>query len=301
MNRTRADAFLLLTALIWGLTFVAQRAAAAHVGPIFFVGARFLASTLFLLPLALWEARKSKVDLSGRDWMCAGAIGACLCAGCWLQQVGLQTTSATNAGFLTAAYMVVVPFAAWAVSGQRPRPLVLAACSIAVYGAWLLGNSRDLAWSRGDLLILGSDLVWAAHITLVGHCRGIAGRPFLLSFVQCAITGVVSLPALFLQPATPDQFLAALPALAFAGIVSSGLAFTLQIVAQRHTPAAEAALIMSLESVFAAAFGALLLDESISLRAAIGAFLIMTGVVLVETAPLLAAAIGARLRRASKR
>ncbi len=120
----------------------------------------------------------------------------------------------------------------------------------------------------------------------------------LLSCLQCAITGLVALPAaLLLQPATGADLLAALPAIAYAGIVSSGIAFTLQIVAQRHTPPAEAALIMCLESVFSALAGAVLLGESLTLRASVGAFLIMMGVVLVETSPLLLAAL---LRRQAR-
>jgi drug/metabolite transporter (DMT)-like permease len=285
MNRTRADVLLLIVALIWGTTFVAQKSANAHVGPILFVALRFLAATVFLLPLAVWEARRSAAPLRRADWIAAGIIGSCLCAGCWFQQIGLETTTATNAGFLTAVYMVVVPFVAWGFSGRPPRPLVLVAGVIAVAGAWLLGGGGSGAtWSRGDIIILAGDLVWAAHITLVGHHQGVAARPVLLSLVQCLITALASLPAaLVWQPASLSALGAALPAIAYAGIVSSGFAFTMQIVAQRHTPAAEAALIMSLESVFAAVAGAMLLHEMLSVPAAIGAGLILTGVVLVES------------------
>jgi len=112
--------------------------------------------------------------------------------------------------------------------------------------------------------------------------------------MQCAVTGIVSLPAaLVWQPVSGAALLGALPSILYAGIVSSGIAFTLQIVAQRHTPPAEAALIMSLESVFSALAGAVVLGEMLSLRAAIGAALIMLGVVLVETCPALLAAAGA--------
>ncbi len=291
MNRARADTLLLLVAFIWGTTFVAQKEANAHIGPILFVAVRFLAAAAFLLPLALWERRRSPTVLGRADWRAAGAISLCLCAGCWCQQFGLQTTTATNAGFLTAVYMVVVPFVAWGFSGQRPRALVLLACAVSLYGAWLLsGSAQQGPWARGDLIILAGDLVWALHITLVGHCRRLAARPMMLSFAQCAITGALSLPvALVWQPAQIEALKAALPAIAYAGIVSSGIAFTLQIVAQRHTPAPEAALIMSLESVFAAVAGAILLHDSLSLPASIGAFLILLGVVLVEVGPLLLA------------
>jgi len=300
MNRARADALLLLVAFLWGTTFVAQKEANEYIGPILFVGVRFAAAALFLLPLALWESqRKAKIPLRRSDWIGGFCIGVCLCAGCWSQQVGLMTTTATNAGFLTAVYMVVVPFVAWIFSRRPPRALVLLAGAVALYGAWLLGSdgSGGVALSRGDLIILGGDLIWAVHITLVGHCTGMAARPILLSCLQCAVTGLVSLPiALVWQPASLAALSGAVPAIAYAGIVSSGFAFTLQVIAQRHTPAAEAALIMSLESVFAAIAGAILLGEMLTVRASIGAALILLGVVLVEVGPALLLSVYARLR-----
>jgi len=297
MTRARADASLLLVALIWGTTFVAQKVANAHVGPIFFVALRFLAAAAFLLPFALWEARRASMPLVRADWNAAAGIGGCLCAGCWIQQTGLQTTSATNAGFLTSAYLVVVPLLAWVISGRRPRLPVLIAGLVAIGGAWLLGGGGGWAqWSRGDLIILAGDVFWALHITLIAHYQGMAARPIWLSLVQCAITGIVSLPvALLWQPATAAAIGAALPAIVFAGIFSSGVAFTLQIVAQRQTPPAEAALIMSLESVFAAAAGALLLNERLGLLESLGAVLIFAGIALVELSPL---RLEARRRRA---
>jgi len=304
MNRARADAVLLFVALLWGTTMVAQKSANAHIGPILFVGIRFGAAALILLPLALWESRRPNlVPLQRADWISAAWIGVCQCLGCWMQQIGLQTTSATNTGFFTAVYIVLVPFVAWILTRKPPRTLVLVAGIVALYGVWLLGSAEGTGQlSRGDWIIMASDLVWAAHITLIGHCVGIARRPILLSFLQCALTGIVSLPiALAWQPATPEALLAALPAIVYAGILSSGLAFTLQIIAQRHTPAAEAALIMSLEAVFAALAGSFVLGEMLSLRAAIGASLILVSVVLVEAGPLMLASAVGRLRPSALR
>lgn len=294
LNRPRADALLLLVALLWGTTFVAQKLGGTNVGPLAFVSVRFLAATLFLIPFALWEARHATTGIRRGDLAGGVAIGACLCAAALLQQTAMTSTSATNAGFLTAVYMVLVPFVAWLVTRRAPRPMVLLACAVALYGAWLLaGSSAGQQWSRGDVLVLISDLIWALHITLIAQFRGIAGRPMLLSTLQCAITGIVALPFAFVwQPVSLNDVVSGLPAILYAGIISSGIAFTFQIVAQRHTPPAEAALIMSLESVFAAVAGAIFLGEMLTLRAAIGAFLIMLGVVMVETGPLLLAAVG---------
>jgi drug/metabolite transporter (DMT)-like permease len=291
MNRIRADALLLFVALLWGTTFVAQKEANAHVGPIFFVAVRFATAAFFLLPAAIWESRRPGAQsLTRGDWWGGLGISACLCSAQCLQQTGLTSTSATNAGFLTAIYMVVVPFVAWIVTRRAPRPFVLLACAVAMVGAWLLEGGTAGGWSTGDAIILGSDFIWAMHIALIAHFQRFAARPILLCCLQCGVTGLVSMPAALLwQPASWDAFVACLPALAYAGVVSSGIAFTLQIVAQRHTPPAEAALIMSLESVFAAIAGAIVLRESLSLIAMLGAVLILAGVVLVETGPLLSA------------
>jgi len=303
MTRARADAVLFLVAFIWGTTFVAQKESLDHVGPVMFVALRFLASAVFLAPLAFWETRRAvrvnKPPLRRADWLGALVIGSCLCAGCWSQQYGLKTTTAGNAGFLTAVYMVLVPFLSWAISGHRPRTLVLGASAIALCGAWLLAGGGSLdAWSLGDIIILAGDIVWALHITLISHFRGIAGRPLLLSFLQCVITGLVSLPiAIAIDPASGAQLQGAIPSLLYAGILSGGIAYTLQIVAQSHTPPGEAALILSLESVFSAVAGAVVLREMMGLQALTGALLILVGVVLVEAGPMLAGALGRRFAR----
>ncbi len=301
LNRPRADALLLLVSILWGTTFVAQKLGGATVGPLAFVAVRFLGATLFLLPFALWEARRSSIALTRADLAGGAAIGVCLCSGSLLQQSALVSTSATNAGFLTAVYTVLVPFVAWGFTRRPPQALVLLACAVALYGAWLLAGTTasGMDLSQGDMLLLISDVIWALHITLTSQCRGIAARPMMLSTMQCGITGLVALPfALLGQPVSMHDVVNSLPAILYAGIVSSGIAFTLQIVAQRHTPPAEAALIMSLESVFSAIAGAIFLGEGLSARAAIGALLIMLGVVLVETSPLIIATAAGLRRRA---
>lgn len=295
MNRLRADLLLLLASVIWGTTFVAQKIANDHIGPIAFVAARFAIATAFLAPAAIWETRRHRRSgnaLPRSDLLRGLGISLCLCTATCAQQIGLVTTTATHAGFLTAAYIAFVPFLAWAVARARPRPPVLLACAIALYGAWLLAGSGTgltaAGWNRGDAIILGSDLVWALHVTLVGHWRGIAARPFLLSWMQCAAAAAATIPVAWIaQPASWDALRPILPEIAYAGILSSGVAFTLQIVSQRHTPAAEAALVMSLESVFAAAAGAVMLGDTLTRAASFGALLILVGAVLVEIGPLL--------------
>jgi drug/metabolite transporter (DMT)-like permease len=291
MTRLRADALLLLCALIWGTAFVAQKSGNASMGPAWFVCARFAVSALLLAPLAWHEARgRGRAAAAGRSALAlALAIGLCVCGGATLQQLAMATTTATNGGFLTAVYVAFVPFVVWLVAGTPPRPAVLAACAVTVAGAWLLaGQGRVVAWAPGDVILLVSDLVWALHITLVARFLGRFNRPFLLCFVQYAVTAAGAAAIGFFSAAPSlDGLRAALPAILYAGIASGGIAYTLQIVAQRHAPAAEAALIMSLESVFAALAGAILLHERLGAVAAAGCVLILLGAVMVELAPAL--------------
>jgi drug/metabolite transporter (DMT)-like permease len=289
MNRLRADLLLLLTAFIWGTAFVAQKYANDSMPPVTFVGVRFLLSALMLLPLAWYEARKQRAPLSRRDWLQAGVIGLCLFSGACLQQIGLVTTSATNAGFLTALYVVMVPFSVWIISRQVPRSLILLACGISIAGAWLLtddGQARH--WTRGDILIVVSDVAWAIAITVVGIFMQRTHRPFFLSLAQYTVTAVLALAAgLIFESPTLAGIRTALGVVLYAGLLSGGVAYTLGVIAQKHTPAAEAALIMCLESVFAALAGAMMLHERLTPTATVGCGLILLGVVIVETGPAL--------------
>jgi len=289
MTRLRADLMLLLTAFIWGTAFVAQKYANDSMPPVTFVGVRFLLSALMLLPLAWYEGRKQSAPLSRSDWLQAGVIGLCLFSGACLQQIGLVTTSATNAGFLTALYVVMVPFTVWIISRQAPRSLILLACGVSIVGAWLLtddGQARH--WMLGDILIVVSDVAWAIAITVIGIFMQRSHRPFFLSLTQYTITAVLALTAglIFESPSLAGMH-SALGAILYAGLLSGGVAYTLGVIAQKHTPPAEAALIMCLESVFAAIAGAVMLHEQLTLTATVGCGLILLGVVMVEIGPAL--------------
>jgi drug/metabolite transporter (DMT)-like permease len=291
MNRLRADLMLFLTAFIWGTAFIAQKDANHSMGPITFVGIRFLLSALALIPLALYERRRAAAaqakPFTRRDWLQALIVGLCLFSGGALQQVGLVTTTATNGGFLTALYVVIVPFMVWGMIGSRPRPLVIAACAVSIAGAWLLtddGSARH--WSMGDLLVVLADFAWALAITVIADFMQRTHRPFFLSLAQYCITAVLGLCiGLIFEDQSLTGINAALPSIFYAGLLSGGVAYTLGIVAQKYTPPSEAALIMCLESVFAALAGAVMLHERLTLTAGFGCALILLGVVMVEVGP----------------
>ena len=284
MTRLRADLVLLTTAVIWGATFAVQKEAAAGMGALLFVGLRFWIGAAVVAPFAWREARQAKRPFERSEWLFASLMGLCLFAGAVLQQLGLETASATDGGFLTALYVILVPFLAWGLSGGAPRPRVLVAGLISVFGAWLLAGAGRVgdAWI-GDGLVLAGDLAWAMMIALAPLVLHREPRPMLVSLMQNLLTGTLGVvAALGFEHSTLAGVESVWAQLLFAGAVSSGLAYTLQVVGQSYAPAAEAALIMSLESVFAALAGFLWLGERLKLVEALGCVLILASVALVE-------------------
>ncbi len=295
MNRFRADVTLVFVAMIWGSAFVAQKIGNATMSPLWFVAVRFLISAVALAPFAWREAQKS-TSMDHQSVRLAAAVGLCLAVGACLQQAAMVTASVTNGGFLTAAYVVLVPLTAWLLMRTPLRPLILAAGALVAAGAYLLGTHGGVVtWAIGDTLLLVADVAWAFAITLVAMFMVRANRPYFLVFVQFATTGILALVAASVLENGPHGIEEALPALLFAAIISGGIAYTLQMVCQRYTPPAEAALIMSLESVFAAIAGALLLGERLTLIAALGCALIFLGVVISEVVPTILRSRAAKL------
>ena len=275
MSRLGADGLLLTTAFLWGVTFVAQKYATASMPALAFVAARFAVSAAALAPLALWEFRQKPHAPSREEWRLALVIGLTLFLGTSLQQAGIETTSATNAGFLTACYVVLTPFVVWALTGARPRAIVVAAGLVSLVGAWLLASGGGLGPpNRGDALVLLADFAWAT---------GIALTPIFLYSV-CA--GLAALCSALFESIAPGALVGAAPTIVFAGVVSGAIAYTIQIFAQAHTPPAEAALILALESIFAALAGALLLGERLTAVGALGCALILAGAAATEIGPL---------------
>ena len=165
--------------------------------------------------------------------------------------------------------------------------MVLIACIVSITGAWLLTEKGQIQrWTSGDTLVLIADVAWAAAISLIPIFQSRVNRPFFLAFAQYGVAAVLGLIAgLGLEPLSKEGLALALPSILYAGFCSGGIAYTLQIFAQKYTPPAEAALIMSLESVFAALSGAVLLSERLTGLAVLGCALILLGVIFVEAGP----------------
>jgi drug/metabolite transporter (DMT)-like permease len=288
MSRLGADGLLLATACLWGVTFVAQKYATATMPALAFVAARFAVSAAALAPFALWEFRRKPHAPSRDEWRLALVIGLTLFLGTSLQQAGIETTSATNAGFLTACYVVLTPFVVWALTGARPRAIVVGAGLVSLIGAWLLASGGALGPPNvGDALVLLADFAWATGIALTPIFVLRSGRPLLLAFVQYAVcAALAALGSTLFESMAPGALVATAPTILFAGVVSGAIAYTIQIFAQALTPPAEAALILALESVFAALAGAFLLGERLTAIGALGCALILAGAVAAEIGPL---------------
>ena len=275
------------TALVWGATFIAQKTGMETVGPMGFTFGRYVIGGLALLPLAIHEAGKNNLmqAMLQNKRLCKGALslGVLMFGGIGLQQTALLYTNVANAAFLTAFYVPLVPLIA-ALFLRRHIPLnIWPAVIVSLTGSYLLSGTSDLTAQFGDLLIIGGAFFWAAHILLIQSVMRQINAPFQLSLLQSIVTAIIAgLLMVPLEAPAPTDFLPVLPQLAFAGIVAVGLGFTLQLVAQRYTTAAAAALILSLESVFAAFFGWWLLGDTLVFMALLGCGLIFLSIILAE-------------------
>lgn len=278
-----ANIMLLFAAAIWGFGFVAQRLGLNFLEPFAFNGIRFLLGSCSLLPLIWWFSRRTKVsEASASSLTKAGLLaGGVLFVAASLQQVGLLYTTAAKAGFITGLYIIIVPILGLLLKHSSGVTTWLGA-GLAVVGLYLLSINDDFSMSFGDMLQFIGALFWAMHILLIDHYSGRVS-PLKLSAVQFAVCGLLSLGvSLLIETPTLAGALAGWQPILYAGLVSVGVAYTLQVVGQKSAKPAHAAIILSLESVFAALGGVWLLNESLSSRAWLGCGLMLAGMLLSQ-------------------
>jgi drug/metabolite transporter (DMT)-like permease len=291
-SRARANALLTLAALIWGSAFVAQSIAARSLPPLTFTGLRFLLGAAIVAPLAWREWRM--LGASGRrprrrDLGYVGLLGGLVFLGAALQQVALRSASVTHTGFLTALYIPQVPLLAWLALGQRPHWTIGPAVAGCLAGTWMLTTAAGAgaALQAGDAWAIASSVPWAVHVLLVGHAANRLSGPLVVACGQFAACGVLALAAgLAFEAPAAAGVTRALGPIAYTGAVSVALGYTLQVVAQRRAHAADSAIVLSSETVFAAAFGALFLGERLDGRGLAGCALILACVLMVQLQPL---------------
>ena len=291
LTRARSNLLLLLVALIWGSAFVAQAIAARSLGSLTFTGLRFALGAAIVAPFAWREwhmLRARKREPRPRDWAHIAGLGTLLFLGAAMQQIGMLTTSVTNAGFLTALYIPLVPVLGWLVSRHAPHWTTWLAAAGCVAGSWLLTGGGSLsAFRTGDWWVIASSLPWAMHVMLVGRAANRLHGAMLVAcgqFVACsALALAIGLPT---EPLTAPGLWQALGAIAYTGVLSVGVGFTLQVVAQRHTRPADSAIVLSSETVFAAASGAVFMGDRIGALGLAGCALILACVLMVQLQPI---------------
>ncbi|KAF0112202.1 MAG: permease [Chloroflexi bacterium] len=277
-TRLTSDLILLLAAVIWGGGFVAQRSASFHLGFFAFNGLRFLLGGLVMLPFIIKRLRNSPGNL---NWIVPA--GLLLFSASALQQAGVATTSAGTAGFITGIYVVLVPLILTLVWRHKTKSIVWIAALAAMAGTYLLSTGGTmLTPSSGNLLLLAGSLLWAFHVIVVGFAVKKADV-FVFSVGQFLLCGMLHLiSSLFIEPPTLAGLQDGWMPILYAGLGSVVIGFTLQAVGQRNAPAADAALILSLESVFAAVFGAIILSERMNLIQIIGCTVILIAIVSAQ-------------------
>lgn len=305
----RNSLLLLLTAVIWGVAFVAQSAGMEYVGPFTFNASRFMLGGTVLLPVLAFKnisqaksqaepqtkpqiepqiegeknRREEPVSKFGKSTLIAGGIlcGLALCSASTFQQLGLQYTTVGKAGFITALYIVLVPFFGLFL-GRKIRPVIWLGAALAAAGLYLLCMKESLSINKGDLMLLVCAVIFAGHILIIDYfsprADGVA-----LSCIQFYFSGVISLVLALLleQPSFNALIQAGVPVL-YAGVLSCGVAYTLQIIGQKGLDPTVASLILSLESVVSVLAGWLILGQRLSRRELLGCGIVFAAVILVQ-------------------
>lgn len=284
----KSDILLLLTAIIWGFAFVAQRMGMDHVGPYTYNGIRFFLGSLSLIPIMLIcrrneSSRVEKVETASRKTVVfgGGLAGLFLFLGASMQQVGLVYTTAGKAGFITGLYVVIVPITGllW---HQRPAAGTWVGAFMATAGLYLLSITKSFTIAYGDFLVLVSAFFFAGHVHIIGWLSPKIDS-LKLSFYQFVACSALSLATAFLiETITLSGIREAMLPILYGGFLSVGVAYTLQVVGQKDAKPAHATIILSMEGLFAAVGGWLMLNESLSMRGMVGCGLMLCGMLLSQ-------------------
>lgn len=288
----KADGLLLLTAAIWGMAFSAQRSGMESIGPFAYNAARFLLGAITVLPiLFLMKLRASAAAPAnaprpslGRKVAYSAIAGTVLFGGTSFQQAGLVTTTAGNASFITALYVVLVPIVGVAF-GKKSGLLIWIGAALAVAGLYALTVSSGFSVSGGDLLVLAGTVFWTMHILVIGRFGSLMDGVELAlgQYLTCALLCFIC--AFAFEPKPFAGTLSAAVPILYGGVCSAGIAFTLQIIAQKDAHPAHASIIMSLESLFGAIGGIIILGEPLTARLAIGGVLMLGGTIVSQLEP----------------
>lgn len=286
MTRTKANLLLVFAAFIWGTTFVAQQKSLAEMGPLAFTGIRFILGTLIVLPLALREIKQSSTAFGTVHWWGCVGLGVLLFLGANSQQIGLKTTTVTNAAFITALYVPAVPLLGWLLLKHPSHWMVIPASLGCVLGTIFLSGDSINEWHTGDTWVLAGVLCWSAHVVYLGLIVNITHRPFTMAMVQFLTCGLISLGfSAFYEGAVLSGLSNVWFEIFYSGVLSVGFGYTLQLIAQRYTHSSDAAIILSSEALFATLAGMVFLQERLTLIQLTGCLIILICVIWVQLLP----------------
>ena len=300
-SKLRSDLILLLAAAIWGFAFVAQRLGMEFLGPFTYTAVRFTLGVLVLLPFIYYRKYTAKTQKRKEDTSLSSSrlrfekrseirklsflqllLGIILFFGISFQQYGLQYTTAGNAGFITGFYVVLVPVAGLFL-GHKSHLNIWIGVILAITGLYFLSVTREFTINPGDIYVSICALFWTVHVLLVSY---IAPRtdPVLTAVIQFSICAVLSwIVAIGAEQMSLHAIIDSAWPIVYGGVMSVGIAYTLQIVAQQKAHPAYASIILSLESVFAVFGGWLILNENFSIRSVIGCSLMLAGMIVVQS------------------
>ena len=292
MKKSMSMICALVTTFIWGTAFIAQDTGMDNIGPLTFNGARFVVGFLTILPIAiLFEKKKiiKEINKNRRYFIKLLVImGFSLFLGTSLQQSALQYTNVANAAFFTVFYVPLVPILLFFIYSKKVHWSIWPSIALCVYGVYLLSNFSNSEIMLGDALVILCSLFWALHIIFAGKFMEEFDIPIFYAAIQAVLVASLSiLFAYIFEEINFSNILLEYSSIIYAGVLSGGIAFTLQMFAQKNIEEAPAAIIYSLEGVFAVIAAWLILNQILQLENIIGCFLILLAVIFSQIAPIL--------------
>ncbi len=289
MRKFISEILLLIVTVIWGLAFVWQNIASQELGAFAVVGIRAFIAVIFLFVIAvgipvLYKSQEPKVKVKGKfnnKYILSLCCGIALFFAMYIQQLGVEQTTASKAGFISVLYICIVPLIGIFL-GNKLNKFFIIGLIISVVGLYLLSVKGDFILEVGDLIVLASAFLFAIHIIIIDYAS-VRVNSMFLSIMQMLVVSVLSFIMSFLTEVTTlSAIMPVFPELLALGILSSGVAYTLQIIGQREVPPHTASLIMSLESVFAAVGGVFILSEILTIREVIGMIAMLIGLIVSQ-------------------
>ena len=280
----------LVTTFIWGTAFIAQDTGMDNIGPLTFNSARFFVGFLTILPIALiFEKKKIILEISSKSkifYKYLFFMGVSLFLGTFLQQAALQYTNIANAAFFTVFYVPIVPILLFLIYSNKVHWSIWPSIGLCIFGVYLLSDFSNSEIMLGDALVILCSVFWALHIIFAGKFMEIFDIPMFYAALQALFVATLSLLFSYLfEEINFSKILLESSSIIYAGVLSGGIAFTLQMFAQKNIEETPAAIIYSLEGVFAAIAGWIILDQFLNSSNIIGCFLILIAVIFSQLAP----------------